>query len=69
MIKFKFFHGYLDDYEVPPENREDRREAFEMLMTMLHDMDRMIEPPRGYELPEDDMSDWDVTLSDGLGEE
>ena len=66
MTGFKFFHGFTDDYEFP---RENRREAFERLMTMLHDMDRLVEPSRGYELPEDDMSDWDVTLSDGLGEE
>jgi hypothetical protein len=66
MTNFKFFHGFTDDYEVPLENR---REAFERLMTMLHDMDRVVEPSRGYEIPEDDMSDWDVTLSDGLGEE
>jgi hypothetical protein len=66
MIEFKFFHGFIEDYEVPLENRRD---AFERLMTMLHDMDRVVEPSRGYEIPEDDMSDWDVTLSDGLGEE
>ncbi len=58
MRKFKLFHGYTVN-----------REAFEMLMDTLHDMDRIVEPPRGYELPEDDISDWDVTLSDGLGEE
>jgi hypothetical protein len=66
MMGFKFFHGYGDNYEVPQENRT---ETFERLMTMLHEMDRMVEPSRGYEIPEDDMSDWDVTLSDGLGEE
>ena len=66
MKEFKFFHGYDDVEELLPNNRQ---EAFERLMTMLHDMDRMVEPPRGYELPEDDISDWDATLSDGLGEE
>ena len=60
---FKFFHGYDDVEEVLPN---DRREAFERLMTMLHDMDRMVEPNRNnYEIQDD----WDVTLSDGLGEE
>ena len=57
---------YMNRVVVPSENM---REAFERLMTMLHDMDSVVEPSRGYELPEDDMSDWDVTLSDGLGEE
>jgi hypothetical protein len=66
MTEFKFFHGFIEDYEVPQENR---REAFERLMGMLHDVDRMVEPNRGYELPEDEVLDWDVTLSDGLGEE
>ena len=66
MKVFKFFHGYDDVEELLPNNRQ---EAFERLMTMLHDMDRMVEPRRGYELPEDDIYDWDVTLSDGLGEE
>jgi hypothetical protein len=68
MTEFKFFHGFIEDYEVPVATI-NRNEAFERLMTMLHDMDRMVEPSRGYEIPEDDMSDWDVTLSDGLGEE
>ena len=63
MMGFKFFHGYNDVEEVLPN---DRREAFERLMTMLHDMDRMVEPNRNnYEIQDD----WDVTLSDGLGEE
>jgi hypothetical protein len=63
MMGFKFFHGYDDVEEVLPN---DRREAFERLMTMLHDMDRMVEPNRNnYEIQDD----WDVTLSDGLGEE
>ena len=66
MTEFKFFHGFIDDYEFP---RENRRDAFERLMTMLHDMDRVVEPSRGYEIPEDEVLDWDVTLSDGLGEE
>jgi uncharacterized protein (UPF0147 family) len=66
MMEFKLFHGFIEDHEVP---REIRTEAFERLMTMLHDMDRMVEPNRNnYEIT-DDISDWDVTLSDGLGEE
>jgi hypothetical protein len=66
MREFKLFHGYNEIQEVLPNNRQ---EAFERLMDMLHEMDAMVEPLRGYELPEDDISDWDVTLSDGLGEE
>jgi uncharacterized Fe-S cluster-containing MiaB family protein len=66
MTEFKFFHGFIEDYEVP---RENRREAFERLMSMLHDVDRMVEPNRNnYEIT-DDILEWDVTLSDGLGEE
>lgn len=66
MREFKLFHGYDEIEEAQPNNRQ---EAFERLMDMLHEMDAMVEPSRGYELPEDDISDWDVTLSDGLGEE
>lgn len=45
-------------------------EAFEILMDTLHEMDRLVEPNRGnYEIPDDEVLDWDVTLSDGLGEE
>ena len=63
MKVFKFFHGY-DDVEEDLPN--DRREAFERLMTMLHEMDRTVEPNRNnYQIDDD----WDVTLSDGLGEE
>jgi hypothetical protein len=63
MMGFKFFHGYDDVEEVPPNDRE---EAFERLMTMLHEMDSEIAPNRNnYEINDD----WDVTLSDGLGEE
>jgi hypothetical protein len=62
MRKFKLFHGYTGRTPVDTE-------AFERLMDNLHEMDRMVGPQRGYELPEDDISDWDVTLSDGLGEE
>ena len=66
MTEFKFFHGFIDDYEFP---RENRRESFERLMTMLHEVDAMAEPNRdNYEIP-DDINDSDVTLSDGLGEE
>jgi hypothetical protein len=66
MMSFKFFHGYVA-YKVA-ENIEGES-AFERLMNMLHEMDAMVEPNRGnYEIP-DDISDWDVTISDGLGEE
>jgi hypothetical protein len=69
MTEFKFFHGFIDDeapWQLPPNNRRD---AFERLMTMLHDVDIMAEPNRNnYEIL-DDINDWNVTLSDGLGEE
>ena len=58
MMDFKFFHGYGDEYYI--ENLDeyvtqtDRREVFERLMGMLHDIDRMAEPNRNnYEVPDD----------------
>jgi hypothetical protein len=63
MRGFKLFHGYTGKTPV-------NREAFEILMDTLHEMDRLVEPNRGnYEIPDDEVLDWDVTLSDGLGEE
>jgi hypothetical protein len=64
MRSFKLFHGYNDIGIIPVNGN-----AFERLMTMLHEVDAMAEPNRdNYEIP-DDINDWDVTLSDGLGEE
>jgi hypothetical protein len=60
-MRFKFFHGYSDNYKIPPENRT---EAFERLMAMLHEMDRVVEPQRDSEIPEYEILNWDVTLSD-----
>jgi hypothetical protein len=63
MRKFKLFHGYTGRTPVDTQ-------AFERLMDTLHEMDRLVEPNRGnYEIPDDEVLDWDVTLSDGLGEE
>jgi hypothetical protein len=64
MTPFKFFRGY-DDVEALPTNRH---EAFAELMNMFNELDTIRQIHRGYELP-DDVSDWDNTLSDGLGEE
>jgi hypothetical protein len=65
MMTFKFFHGY-DVYHSLGELRNNRRENFERLMDMLHEVDAMVEPNRNnYEI----LDDWDVTLFDGLGEE
>ena len=64
MMDFKFFHGYsnIDGPFV--------RDAFQRLMDSFQELDRMAEDVRNnYELPDDDISDWDGTLSDGLGEE
>jgi hypothetical protein len=62
MRKFKFFHGHTGRTPV-------NEEAFERLMNSLHELDAMLTPNRNnYEIPEE-LSDWDVTLSDGLGEE
>jgi hypothetical protein len=62
MMGFKFFHGYTGRTPV-------NEEAFERLMNSLHELDVMLTPNRNnYEIPEE-LSDWDVTLSDGLGEE
>lgn len=62
MREFKFFHGHTGRTPV-------HEETFTRLMDMLHNLDRMVEPNRNnYEVPEE-LADWDVTLSDGLGEE
>jgi hypothetical protein len=62
MREFKLFHGYTRNTPIS--------DAFERLMNNLHEMDAMVEPNRGnYEIPDDEVLDWDVTLSDGLGEE
>lgn len=62
MRKFKMFHGYIGRTPV-------NEDAFERLMEMLHDLDSVAQPNRNnYEIPEE-LSDWDVTLNDGLGEE
>jgi hypothetical protein len=62
MRTFKFFHGYIGRTPV-------REEAFDRLMNSLHELDAMLQPNRNnYEVP-DEINEWDVTLSDGLGEE
>jgi hypothetical protein len=71
MKSFKFFHGY-DDVDEPFV-----RGAFQRLMDSFQELDRMAmevatarlnDPRNNYETLED-MTDWDVTISDGLGEE
>lgn len=62
MRHFKFFHGYTGSTPVSEE-------AFERLMNSLHELDAMLTQNRNnYEIP-DEVNEWDVTLSDGLGEE
>lgn len=62
MRTFKFFHGYIG---IIPVNGD----AFDRLMNSLHELDAMLQPNRNnYEIP-DEINEWDVTLSDGLGEE
>lgn len=71
MISFKFFHGY-DDVEEQPV-----RDAFQRLMDSFQELDRMAMDIASQELNnrrnnyeiDNDITDWDVTLSDGLGEE
>ena len=66
MKAFKFFHGY-DDVEEPPI-----RDAFQRLMDSFQELDRMamdIALNNRRNNYENDITDWDVTLSDGLGEE
>ena len=71
MKAFKFFHGY-DDVEEPPV-----RDAFQRLMDSFQELDRMAMDIAAQELNnrrnnyeiDNDITDWDVTLSDGLGEE
>ena len=66
MKVFKFFHGY-DDVEEPPV-----RDAFQRLMDSFQELDRMamdIALNNRRNNYENDITDWDVTLSDGLGEE
>lgn len=60
---FKFFHGFIDSKTID-------NDAFNRLMEMLHDLDWSART--NYEdeyMLDEDESDWDVTLSDGLGEE
>jgi hypothetical protein len=71
MMGFKFFRGY-DDVEEPPI-----RDAFQRLMDSFQELDRMAMDIASQELNnrrnnyeiDNDITDWDVTLSDGLGEE
>jgi hypothetical protein len=66
MKAFKFFHGY-DDVDEPPV-----RDAFQRLMDSFQELDRMamdIALNNRRNNYENDITDWDVTLSDGLGEE
>lgn len=62
MREFKFFQGYIG------KSIDD--EAFGRLMESLHELDEMVRRHNqgNYEI-DDDISDWDVTLSDGLSEE
>ena len=68
MKAFKFFHGY-DDVEEPHV-----RDAFQRLMDSFQELDRMamdiaLNNRRNNYENDNDITDWDVTLSDGLGEE
>lgn len=70
MKSFKFFHGY-DNVDEPFV-----RDAFQRLMDSFQELDRMAMDIATEQLNNlrnnyetDDISDWDVTLSDGLGEE
>lgn len=71
MTPFKFFHGY--DETVEPSVRD----AFQRLMDSFQELDRMSMEVMTNQLnnlrinyeTEDDITDWDVTLSDGLTEE